>query len=85
MALVRVAVPVPGLGLLTYRLPEGLAATAGARVIVPVGTRKVTGVITHVDVPDEEVANARLRDVHEVLDDEAFLPDDVVRLALWIA
>ena len=85
MPLVRVAVPVPGLGVLTYRLPDGLTADAGARVIVPVGPRKVTGIVTNSGVDERDAEGVRLRDVHEVLDDEPFLPADVVRLALWIA
>ncbi len=44
--LVSVAVPVPGLDLLTYRVPDGLDMPAvGARVLVPLGTRRLTGVV----------------------------------------
>jgi primosomal protein N' (replication factor Y) len=85
LALVRVAVPVPGLGLLTYRIPDGLDVAVGARVVVPVGARKVTGVVTEAGITSNEIAGARLRDVQDVLDEDAFLPADVVRLALWIA
>jgi primosomal protein N' (replication factor Y) len=83
MRLVRVAVPVPGLGLLTYRLPDGLQAPRGTRVIVPVGPRKVTGLVTHDNATPDDVPD-RLRDVLEVLDDVTFLPEAVVDLALWI-
>lgn len=85
MPLVRVAVPVPGLGLLTYRIADGSSVTPGARVIVPVGARKVTGLVTHTEISDDDTEGVRLRDVVEVLDDEPFLPGDVVRLASWIA
>src|SRR5207247_1416234 len=38
--IVHVAVPVPGLGLLTYRVPDGFARpVVGARVVVPLGSR----------------------------------------------
>src|SRR5690606_4754910 len=57
----------------------------GARVVVPVGARKVTGVVTQTDVAADDIARPRLRDVQDALDEEAFLPEDVVRLALWIA
>lgn len=83
MRLVRVAVPVPGLGLLTYRLPDGLQAPRGTRVVVQVGPRKVTGVVTHDNAPLDD-APSRLRDVLEVLDDVTFLPEEVVDLALWV-
>lgn len=83
MRLVRVAVPVPGLGLLTYRLPDGLQAPRGTRVIVPVGPRKVTGLVTHDNAAPEETPE-RLRDVLEVIDDVTFLPEEIVDLALWV-
>jgi primosomal protein N' (replication factor Y) len=80
---VGVAVPVPGLGLLTYRLPAGMAAPPkGARVSVPLGTRTVTGCVVQPIAP--VVDGAELRDVVAVLDTEPFLPADVVDLALWV-
>jgi len=83
MRLVRVAVPVPGLGLLTYRLPDGLQAPRGTRVVVQVGPRKLTGLVTHDNAPLDDTP-ARLRDILEVLDDVTFLPEEVVDLALWV-
>jgi primosomal protein N' (replication factor Y) len=42
---VSVAVPVPGLGPLTYSVPDGMPGPLiGARVLVPLGTRTVTGI-----------------------------------------
>ncbi len=78
-----VAVPVPGLGLLTYRVPVGATPPAkGARVLVPLGTRTLTGCVVEPDaVPPPD---ATLRDIVEVLDDEPFLPPPVVDLALWV-
>ena len=41
-----IAVPVPALDLLTYRVTEtGVAPPVGARVLVPLGTRSVTGIV----------------------------------------
>ena len=89
--LVSVAVPVPLLPPLTYRVPEGTAPPpAGGRVRVPLGRRTVIGCV----VPDAgdgvEAASAarrddEVRDLIESLDDEPYLPLDVVRLALWVA
>src|SRR5580765_5783064 len=43
---IAVAVPVPGLGPLTYAVPEGLPLPGvGARVLVPLGNRTVTGIV----------------------------------------
>jgi primosomal protein N' (replication factor Y) len=46
MRVVRVAVPVPQLDALTYAIPESLPdPPIGARVLVPVGKRVLTGVV----------------------------------------
>ncbi len=43
---IAVAVPVPGLGPLTYEVPEGFPfPSVGARVLVPLGKRTVTGIV----------------------------------------
>lgn len=45
MRVIAVAIPVPGLGPLTYSLPDGLPdPPVGARVLVPLGKRTLTGV-----------------------------------------
>ena len=82
--LVSVAVPVPALGLLTYRVPEGRVIPApGARVVVPLGARKVTGIVIGAAPPP--AGDFELRDVHELLDESAFVPADVVKLTDWVA
>jgi primosomal protein N' (replication factor Y) (superfamily II helicase) len=111
MRLIAVAVPVPTLDALTYSVPESLPMPLiGARVLVPLGNRTLTGIV--VDVPDavrvqdaasesgglppeggsyqgrkedSGGAGSSVKDVIEVLDDSAFLPADVVRLASWVA
>jgi primosomal protein N' (replication factor Y) len=82
--LVNVAVPVPALGLLTYTLPAGVAMpAAGARVVVPVGSRTLTGVVTG-EAAAADTAYA-LKPIQQVLDAEAFVPRDVVLLTVWVA
>jgi primosomal protein N' (replication factor Y) (superfamily II helicase) len=98
--LATVAVPVPFLDRLTYLVPEGLAPLRGARVVVPLGARRVTGCVLDVcdglscsspasagslDRATARPASAGLRPVVEVLDDEPFLPQEVLDLALWVA
>ena len=95
MRLVRVAVPVPALDALTYRVPEDLnEPLAGARVLVPLGKRTVTGVILDSpprSLPSPEPAEARARqqssikDIIDVLDSEPFLNADVVTLVSWVS
>jgi len=81
---IAVGVPVPGLGLLTYRVPPELARPVkGARVTVPLGTRAVTGCVVDPHAPSAD--GTVVRDVHAVLDAEPFLPPLVVDLAIWVA
>jgi primosomal protein N' (replication factor Y) len=80
---ILVAVPVPGLGVLSYRVPAGVARPPkGARVMVPLGGRTVAGCV--VDPHAAPPANAELRDILEVVDADPFLPPVVVDLALWV-
>ena len=81
---IRVAVPVPQLEALTYAVPEGMTTPAiGARVHAALGKRTVTGVVTgHVDSAPEGIA---AKEIADVLDEEAFVPPDVIALAQWVA
>jgi primosomal protein N' (replication factor Y) len=86
LVLVSVAVPVPRLGVLTYRVPAGVHVAPGMRVRVPLGSRVVTGWV--VDTPPatlDDDAGKRVKDIVAVLDTEAFFPPDVLKLALWTA
>jgi len=83
--IVHVAVPVPGLSLLSYSVPEHLARPAvGARVVVPLGSRVVTGIVMD-DASMATVTDAAIKPIREVLDAAAFVPPDVVELARWTA
>jgi len=86
LTFVSVAVPVPTLGLLTYRVPDDLDPPAiGARVVVPLGTRTVTGIVVSRDVApiNAEGTGPEIKAIRRVLDAEAFVPPDVVSLAQW--
>lgn len=89
--LVHVAVPVPLLPSLSYRVPTGQALPVrGARVRVPLGRRLVVGCVIGVgdagaqagvppSPPDE------VKDLVEVVDTEPLLPAGVLDLAMWVA
>ena len=81
---VSIAVPVPHLGVLTYAVPEGASPPArGARVLVPLGGRQVTGcALGEAEAPGGGV---EVKPLLGVLDDQAFVPGHVVDLALWAA
>jgi primosomal protein N' (replication factor Y) len=75
---------VPGLGRLTYRVPDGQPVPPkGARVNVPIGSREVMGCVieSHALKPE----GGTLRDLEEILDTEPYLPEHIVDLALWVA
>jgi primosomal protein N' (replication factor Y) len=83
MRFVRVAVPVPALDSLTYSLPDEFPVPpAGSRVLVPVGSRILTGCVVAADGVEDV---SRVKPIVEILDRDAFLPEDVVRLATWVA
>jgi len=85
--LLAVAVPVPYLGPLTYRVGEGLdLPPVGARVRVPLGTRTVTGcVVEHLPDGGRAAAPPGMRDILEVIDREPLLTGEVVALCRWVA
>ena len=84
--LISVAVPVPQLDLLTYLVPDGTGTPiVGARVVVPLGSRSVTGIVVAVDVPGNGVDAADIKTIRQLLDTHAFIPPHVVELARWTA
>src|SRR6185295_11969988 len=83
---IRVAVPVPGLDLLTYRVPDDTCAPpVGARVVVPVGSRSVTGIVAEEATNGAGLREEDIRPIRQLLDREPFVPADVVSLARWTA
>ena len=82
--LISVAVPVPALDLLTYAMPDDEPMpAAGARVVVPLGPRKLTGVVIGpAEMPADDIT---LKNVLQVLDTTPFLPPDVIELTQWVS
>src|SRR4051812_884826 len=56
----------------------------GARVVVPLGGRIVTGIVMD-DVSASTVEDSAVKAVKDVLDTDAFVPLEVVELARWTA
>ena len=89
--LVQVAVPVPHLPSLSYRVPkERTAPAVGARVRVPLGNRSVVGCVikVHPEAAGEETSCGESDSIKEILDyvdDDRFLPQGTLELALWVA
>jgi primosomal protein N' (replication factor Y) len=79
-----VALPLPLAEPYTYRIPPELAARAvpGARVLVPVRRRQLTGIVVGLDVPPPETA---ARDILAAPDTEPAVPAGLLRTAEWIS
>ena len=83
--LVRVALPKTPDELYTYRVPEGCGAVApGTRVLVPFGTRRVTGLVVEAGRASD-VAADKLRSLELVLESEPSLPAPLIELARFVA
>ena len=83
--IVSIAVPVPALDVLTYRWPDGAPPpVAGARVDVPLGPRRLTGIVVDTAPPPPE-ATVKLREVTTVRDASPFVPASLLDLTAWVA
>ena len=78
-----VALPVPLDQVFTYGV-GGVVPVVGARVLVPFAGQRLMGVVVrvHGDAPAEGI---EIKPVQQVLDEAALLPDELMRLAEWIA
>jgi primosomal protein N' (replication factor Y) len=78
-----VALPVPLDQVFTYAV-NGVVPVVGARVLVPFSGQRLMGVVVrvHEDAPAD---GFEIKPVQMVLDDVALLPDELMKLAGWIA
>ncbi len=80
--LLEVALALPPFAVFTYRDPRlGERASLGAQVVVPLGSRRVTGFV--VGHPTE--GPAEVRAIEAVLEDEPALEPEVLDLCRWAA
>ncbi|HEX5230319.1 MAG TPA: primosomal protein N', partial [Bryobacteraceae bacterium] len=79
-----VSLPVPLDQAFTYRLPETMQhrTRAGCRVLVPFGSRKLTGMVLALrpDAPDGSI-----KEVLRLIDEEPVLDAGLISLGRWIA
>jgi primosomal protein N' (replication factor Y) len=78
-----VALPVPLDQIFTYTV-NGVSPVVGARVLVPFSGQRLMGVVVRVH-QDEPTDGFEVKPIQQVLDDAALLPDELMRLAAWIA
>ncbi|MBI5500767.1 MAG: primosomal protein N' [Deltaproteobacteria bacterium] len=83
---IEVVLPLALPGTLTYSVPPELVPRLrlGARVVVPLATRRATGYVAAIDVPPPH-GEVALRDILAVPEDVAGLPEDLLRLILEAA
>lgn len=85
MKRVRILVFNAALGVLDYRVPEGMAIEFGAVVIAPLGPRQVLGIVWEPErLSTQEVPESKLRPLLEVLPVPP-LPERLRRLIEWTA
>ncbi len=84
---VRIAVPLPIDRLFSYRVPEASVdrARPGVRVLVPFGSRTVTGMIVREGAGDEDLAPDDLKEILDILDPEPAFTEDMLQLTRWIS
>jgi len=82
-----VVAPIPGIpaiGTLTYAIPaHATSVRRGMRVVVPLGGRHVTGIVTALETDAPQ--GVECRELVGVLDATPVLTDELLDLARWIA
>jgi primosomal protein N' (replication factor Y) len=81
--LVSVAVLAALQRTLTYSVPDGMDVRVGQRVLVPLGTRRATGIVLSAGPPLPPGVDAK--PVISVLDAEPVLSPELLTLGMWIA
>ncbi len=69
-----------------YLIPQGISFKVGARVLVPLQHRFVQGLV--VDITEElpvELASKQIRQIAKVIGGDVTVPEDLIRLARWLA
>ena len=85
--ILRVAIPAPLRHALDYLPPAGVGAAAigaGMRVVVPLGPRRLVGVITEV-IARSELAPGKLRRALALPDTAPLVPPDLLALCTFAA
>ncbi len=77
-----VALDLPVFKFYYYRVPSSLEKVIhpGSRVLVPVRSRMVTGIV--IDIDDEK-GSEEYSEIADLLDEEPLIPSDLLKLLLW--
>ena len=87
LASVSLTAPVGRKNALVYRVPDALQPRirAGIRVIVPVNSRKITGIVDSLDVRADLIEGKNLRDILDVIDEVPVFTEDMRKLSEWMS
>ncbi len=80
--LIEVALPVPLRTTFSYRYTLPLTPALGARVRVPFGHRQLVGIIVALDTASA-LADDKLKNVIELLDEHPLIPTELMALCQW--
>lgn len=70
----------------TYRVPEGMTAPVGARVVVPFGAKVLVGfVVALMEEPPPYLEESAIKPILAVLDETPLLTPDLLELTRWVA
>lgn len=69
-----------------YRIPPNVRIEVGMRVLVPLQSRRVQGVVVRLtgELP-EEISQRAVKPIQEVMENAVKIPEDLIELALWMA
>ncbi|MCX8093814.1 MAG: DEAD/DEAH box helicase family protein, partial [Candidatus Goldbacteria bacterium] len=71
--------------LLTYKI-ESQENLVGRRVIVPLASKYITGIIVEeINQNKIKIEESKIKEIKEIIDDERILNDEMIRLGLWIS
>lgn len=83
---VDVALAVNARRTFTYRVPEGMTAPVGARVVVPFGAKVLVGfVVAQAEEPPPYLEESAIKPVLAVMDETPLLSSDLLELTRWVA
>ena len=71
----EVSFPISSYQTFSYKVPEHLTSqiTVGIRVKVPLGNRKVNGIV--VGISNSSSFKGKIREIHDLIDDQQVLND----------
>ncbi|XID75995.1 primosomal protein N' [Alkanindiges sp. WGS2144] len=86
--IVQIALPVPIFEIFDYAVPENLLEqwpfAAGCRVCVPFGRRELVGIYLG-QSNRTDIQPDKIKPIQQVLDQQALLPDNILKLLHWAA